>query len=456
MPRSSLILTVWRQIRGAIRGLHLRRCGAAKTSRVWRCCPSMRLRTSSAVPATPPSLSHACGSVSHFRSSRLSGLRPARDPAVRERRGSFGRSHRKVGVTFREWPDVGDVFRRYLFPCNLIVACLPRSPHLGLRGAVGLPTRAPIDGWRGNGRRHDRFPVKGQVRVLRLEGTARSLVERGSANLHAGRRSKPIQKARRRPAAMGGDVDKVGMLVAAPIACKSDDRQRLLSFLGARRFRRSRTLAPWGGLRANWALGGYGLPRAGARRPRRGPTRFRGALARTLNEGKPDVLPDAVIAPDFSDRDLVVLAQASRDVDHRGRHVQMEGPTKLCEARPLGERLEVVDRFPGLDLDDRLQSPAARLGQQDQVRIQDHGPTLHGRILFRSRIHAGFVATPALRLKQPNNTVVLELLSHRPHQDRAHLRLHRTQRTRQKTPKSSTGRSLRPVSPDRFSYNSAW
>ena len=78
-----------------------------------------------------------------------------------------------------------------------------------------------------------------------------------------------------------------------------------------------------------------------------------------MYDGEPDLIADAVIAPDFARDDLVVFAQAASDVDHAGGYVQMEGHAKLRQVRPLRERLEMIDRLARLDLDDDLQLVAA-------------------------------------------------------------------------------------------------
>jgi hypothetical protein len=74
---------------------------------------------------------------------------------------------------------------------------------------------------------------------------------------------------------------------------------------------------------------------------------------------------------------------------------------------PLGECLEVVDRLPRLDLDNDLQPMSPVLRQENEIWIERRRTGANGRVLFRPRIHAGFVPAAKLPVKQANNAVVL-------------------------------------------------
>jgi hypothetical protein len=78
-----------------------------------------------------------------------------------------------------------------------------------------------------------------------------------------------------------------------------------------------------------------------------------------VDQCEPDVLADAVVAPDLSDADVVVVTQAPGDIHHPGRHVQVKRSAQPGEMGPLRQRLEVIDRLAGLDLDHGLDPPAA-------------------------------------------------------------------------------------------------
>lgn len=140
-----------------------------------------------------------------------------------------------------------------------------------------------------------------------------------------------------------------------------------------------------------------------------------------MNERETDLIADEMKAPDLADVDLIVLAEAPRDVDHAGRHVEVERHAQLPEMRPLRQRLEMVHRFARFDFHDRLEPmpPFERL--EDQVRKYQRRATADPRVLFAPRIDPGLVPAPVLGLQQANDTVVLELLTHRPDQDWAHL-----------------------------------
>jgi len=144
-----------------------------------------------------------------------------------------------------------------------------------------------------------------------------------------------------------------------------------------------------------------------------------------VHEREPDFITDRVVAPDFVNANLVVLAQPSRDVDHPCRHIQMKRRPQLRKMRPLGERLEMIDRFTRLDLDHPLQTVPALLREQDQVWIDRRVAAADGRVLLRAGVHARLELPAPLVLQESDNAVVLELFADRPHQNRAHERLQR-------------------------------
>jgi hypothetical protein len=74
-----------------------------------------------------------------------------------------------------------------------------------------------------------------------------------------------------------------------------------------------------------------------------------------MHEGEAHFVADSVIAPNLGDLDLLVLGQATGDVNHSGGYIKVERRSKLPEVRPLRERFEVVDRLGRLNLDNGLQ-----------------------------------------------------------------------------------------------------
>jgi hypothetical protein len=81
----------------------------------------------------------------------------------------------------------------------------------------------------------------------------------------------------------------------------------------------------------------------------------------------------------------------------------------------------MIHRLARFHLDDGFQAVTAFLRLQDEIRIQSGGSRAHGRILFGSGIHPGFVLSLRLCVQQANDAVVLELLSNGPHENRTHV-----------------------------------
>ena len=87
--------------------------------------------------------------------------------------------------------------------------------------------------------------------------------------------------------------------------------------------------------------------------------------------------------------------------------------------RPLRERFEMVDRFARFDLDNDLQLVAALGRHQKQIRIQRRRSAPDGGVLLVPGVYGRLVPAAKLRLKQADDAVMLELLSDRPHENRA-------------------------------------
>jgi CheY-like chemotaxis protein len=138
-----------------------------------------------------------------------------------------------------------------------------------------------------------------------------------------------------------------------------------------------------------------------------------------MDERKTNLIADGVIAPNLGDVNLVVLAEAARDVNHARGHVQMKGDAQSGVVRPLGERLQVIHRLAGLDLDDGLQpmTPFGRL--QDEIRVQGGGTAPDRDVQFSSGVDPDLETAAIFGLQEADDTIVLELLADRPHQNRA-------------------------------------
>jgi hypothetical protein len=78
----------------------------------------------------------------------------------------------------------------------------------------------------------------------------------------------------------------------------------------------------------------------------------------------------------------------------------------------------MVDRFAGLDLHHRLQTMTAIRRHQDEVGVERRRTNAHRRVLFVARVHPGVELALELRVQQPDQPIVLELLADGPHQNR--------------------------------------
>lgn len=140
-----------------------------------------------------------------------------------------------------------------------------------------------------------------------------------------------------------------------------------------------------------------------------------------MDERETDLIADGVIAPDFVRDDVVVVAQPARHFDHRRGHIQMKCRAEFREVGPLREGLEVIDRFAGFDLDDALKAVAFFERPEHEVGIDRAWAGADRDVLFRSGVDAGVIFSAQLELEQPNQAIVLQLFTYRPHQDGAQL-----------------------------------
>lgn len=140
-----------------------------------------------------------------------------------------------------------------------------------------------------------------------------------------------------------------------------------------------------------------------------------------MNEREPHIVSDAVVTPDLADADMVIVAEATSNVDHRRGNVQVKRGPKLGEMGPLREGLEMVNRFSSLDFDDCLYSTAPFGRCKDEVGIDGRCTGSNRHILLGTWVDARFVAAPVPGLEQAYDPVVLELFADWPHEDWAHL-----------------------------------
>jgi len=121
----------------------------------------------------------------------------------------------------------------------------------------------------------------------------------------------------------------------------------------------------------------------------------------------------------------MIGAEPARTINTRYRYVQVKLNIQTGECLPLRHRLEVIDRLGGLDLDHAHKLAGTLRGQQYQVRVPRRLGRPNGRRLLVPRINGDFELSLVLRLEQADNPIVLELLAHGPHEDRAQQNLRR-------------------------------
>ena len=139
-----------------------------------------------------------------------------------------------------------------------------------------------------------------------------------------------------------------------------------------------------------------------------------------MYERKSGLIADGVVAPDFGDVDRILGGEASGHVDAPGWDVQMEGCSCTAEVSPLSHGFQVIDRFRGFDLDRSHQLFAVARGQH-KIRKDLDLPDSHRHGLVFPDIGGHFMPPLQSNLQKPDHTVVLELLTDRAHQNRAHL-----------------------------------
>ena len=100
----------------------------------------------------------------------------------------------------------------------------------------------------------------------------------------------------------------------------------------------------------------------------------------------------------LGDRNVTVGAEPLGDVDHRRRHIQMKRGLEAPERHPLGKRLEIVDRFDGLDLDDGHHLPASVLRHEHDVRKDGRDAGADGAVLLGPRVDSDIETTAKLGL----------------------------------------------------------
>jgi len=97
----------------------------------------------------------------------------------------------------------------------------------------------------------------------------------------------------------------------------------------------------------------------------------------------------------------------------------MELDLQLSKRDPLRHRLEVVHRLGGLYLDDADELLRSLVGVQNKVRKPRRRRRPDGSRLLASRIDGNVELPLVFGLEKANYPVVLELLAHGTHEDRA-------------------------------------
>jgi hypothetical protein len=133
------------------------------------------------------------------------------------------------------------------------------------------------------------------------------------------------------------------------------------------------------------------------------------------------LVPDRVIAPDFGDIHLILRREPTGDIHRTGRNVQVKRRARPAEVRPLGHRLEVIDRLGRFHLYRPHQLVPAFCGREHEIRKDLDLSDPHGHRLFLADVRDDVMTTLESDLQQPNDAVVLQLLANRANQYRAHV-----------------------------------
>ena len=149
---------------------------------------------------------------------------------------------------------------------------------------------------------------------------------------------------------------------------------------------------------------------------------FRGGLGwcRLLHQREAGLIADGVIAPQLANGNVVFGRQAARDLNTARGDVQVKWDARPAEVGPLGHGLEMIHRLRGFNLDRSLQSPAAVRRRQHEIRKDLNRTDFDWHRLIGTNIDGHFVTPLQADLQQPDDAVMLELLAHRPDEDRTH------------------------------------
>jgi hypothetical protein len=98
----------------------------------------------------------------------------------------------------------------------------------------------------------------------------------------------------------------------------------------------------------------------------------------------------------------------------------MEGIFETAERHPLGQGLEVIDRFRGFDLDDRQHLSAAVWRQEHDVGVNGVRSAAYCTVLLSPGVDPHIETTAKLGLEEADDPVVFELLPDWPDEDGAH------------------------------------
>jgi hypothetical protein len=138
-----------------------------------------------------------------------------------------------------------------------------------------------------------------------------------------------------------------------------------------------------------------------------------------MHKGEAGLVADRVKAPEFRHVHVVLGCQPPGDIDTTCRDVQVKGRPRTSEVGPLGHGFEVVDRLGRLDLHSthELLSPIGR--REEQIGVNLDLTDLYGNCLVVTDVDDDVVTAFQLDLQQADDTVVFELFTNRPDENRA-------------------------------------
>jgi hypothetical protein len=139
-----------------------------------------------------------------------------------------------------------------------------------------------------------------------------------------------------------------------------------------------------------------------------------------MDKGESNLVAHVVVAPQFCEQHLVISGHPPGDVDRARRDIQVKRHLEAAQACPLRHRLEVVHRLNRLHFGYGKHLAPFVAGIQNRVRVNGAQASAYRSVLLEPGVDAHLKPAAVSGGQQPDNAVMLELLAHRPDQNRTH------------------------------------